>query len=508
MPVACISAYAVVGPTKRNPRRRSSFAIAVDSGVIAATSPTPRGRGRAGGANDHNRSGSRRLESRDGSGVRDRRVDLAAVAHDPGVVEQPQDVGVGELRDGDRVEGGEGRPERRTFAEDRQPGQAGLEGFEAEPLEQTVLVSNRPAPLLIVVVPIERVGQAPGAAGETVVPDDEAAGRLLAHRVGPTSVDARSGAESCSMGSSESSGRRAVERGAGGGRFRGRLRRRARDHRPLQWWPPGQLDPQPSDQVVDLVHRVTTQCLAESHLRQVVRGELTGRHLRSGTVRRDLRHGTAATDDKGDRRTDDRHDHRDPEPRHGRDRIGGAPTPTSAGRAGGTPGPAVARVGLDGVVTAPTLLLGERSFPPGRFAVMAIVNRTPDSFFDAGCDVRPRRGARPARPVVAEGADIVDVGGVKAGTATRSAEEELDRHGSSWRWPATDTRASCSRRHLALGGRDRAVRRRAPTWSTTPGRGTTRRSPRSPLSTASAWSARTPAGCRHARTRTGCTTTT
>ncbi|MDQ1645397.1 MAG: hypothetical protein QOJ50_1581, partial [Cryptosporangiaceae bacterium] len=34
MPVACISAYAVVGPTNRKPRRFSSFAMATDSGVL------------------------------------------------------------------------------------------------------------------------------------------------------------------------------------------------------------------------------------------------------------------------------------------------------------------------------------------------------------------------------------------------------------------------------------------------------------------------------------------
>ena len=55
IPVACINAYAVVGPTKRKPRRRSSLAIAVDSGVVAARSANVRGRGRAAGsgANDH-----------------------------------------------------------------------------------------------------------------------------------------------------------------------------------------------------------------------------------------------------------------------------------------------------------------------------------------------------------------------------------------------------------------------------------------------------------------------
>ena len=46
IPVACISAYAVVGPTNLKPRRLSSLAIAVDSGVTAGTSDRSAGRGR------------------------------------------------------------------------------------------------------------------------------------------------------------------------------------------------------------------------------------------------------------------------------------------------------------------------------------------------------------------------------------------------------------------------------------------------------------------------------
>ncbi|MFT4044159.1 MAG: dihydropteroate synthase [Gordonia sp. (in: high G+C Gram-positive bacteria)] len=56
-----------------------------------------------------------------------------------------------------------------------------------------------------------------------------------------------------------------------------------------------------------------------------------------------------------------------------------------------------------------------RAVPADRALVMAIVNRTPDSFYDRGVafadDAAQARIAR----VVAEGADIVDIGGVKAG---------------------------------------------------------------------------------------------
>jgi dihydropteroate synthase len=46
---------------------------------------------------------------------------------------------------------------------------------------------------------------------------------------------------------------------------------------------------------------------------------------------------------------------------------------------------------------------------------MAIVNRTPDSFFDAGATYAESAALDAVRQAVDEGADIVDIGGVKAG---------------------------------------------------------------------------------------------
>jgi dihydropteroate synthase len=46
---------------------------------------------------------------------------------------------------------------------------------------------------------------------------------------------------------------------------------------------------------------------------------------------------------------------------------------------------------------------------------MAIVNRTPDSFFDRGATFAQDAALRAVERAVAEGADIVDIGGVKAG---------------------------------------------------------------------------------------------
>ena len=138
MPVACISAYAVVGPTKRKPLRFNAFAIAVDSGVTATTSAVVTGAGRSRlGANDHS-SASRPPSS--ATTARRWRWSPAPspVAHDAGVGQQPRDVAVVERRHRGRVEAGEGRPERRPLAQDRDPRQPGLERLEADPLEQRV----------------------------------------------------------------------------------------------------------------------------------------------------------------------------------------------------------------------------------------------------------------------------------------------------------------------------------------------------------------------------------
>jgi len=61
------------------------------------------------------------------------------------------------------------------------------------------------------------------------------------------------------------------------------------------------------------------------------------------------------------------------------------------------------------------LRLGARSFAPRELAVMAIVNRTPDSFFDRGATFAADAALAAVDRAVADGADIVDIGGVKAG---------------------------------------------------------------------------------------------
>jgi dihydropteroate synthase len=59
---------------------------------------------------------------------------------------------------------------------------------------------------------------------------------------------------------------------------------------------------------------------------------------------------------------------------------------------------------------------------------MAIVNRTPDSFFDAGATFALDAAVRASLAAVADGADLVDVGGVPFGRGpVVSVQEELDR---------------------------------------------------------------------------------
>jgi dihydropteroate synthase len=64
---------------------------------------------------------------------------------------------------------------------------------------------------------------------------------------------------------------------------------------------------------------------------------------------------------------------------------------------------------------APMVRFGNQTLPASRAAVMAIVNRTPDSFYDRGATYSDKAAMAAVDRAVDEGADIVDIGGVKAG---------------------------------------------------------------------------------------------
>lgn len=81
--------------------------------------------------------------------------------------------------------------------------------------------------------------------------------------------------------------------------------------------------------------------------------------------------------------------------------------------------------GADG----PRLALRRRTFDLSRrVLVMGIVNATPDSFYDRGATATFEAARRRALEVVSVGADIVDIGGVKAGPGPEvTVGEELAR---------------------------------------------------------------------------------
>lgn len=75
------------------------------------------------------------------------------------------------------------------------------------------------------------------------------------------------------------------------------------------------------------------------------------------------------------------------------------------------------------------LRFGTRAVPADRALVMAIVNRTRDSFYDRGATFAVDAALAAVDRAVDEGADIVDVGGVRAGSQGEvvDVDEELRR---------------------------------------------------------------------------------
>ena len=75
-----------------------------------------------------------------------------------------------------------------------------------------------------------------------------------------------------------------------------------------------------------------------------------------------------------------------------------------------------------------TLRLGRREWPPGSFGIMAVINRTPDSFYDRGATYELAAAIEAADHAVRAGADILDIGGVKAGPGDEvTVAEEIRR---------------------------------------------------------------------------------
>jgi len=74
------------------------------------------------------------------------------------------------------------------------------------------------------------------------------------------------------------------------------------------------------------------------------------------------------------------------------------------------------------------LKLGSHSYADDAVLIMAIVNRTPDSFYDRGSTFAFEAGLERVAQVVGQGAEIVDIGGVKAAPGDEvDADEEIRR---------------------------------------------------------------------------------
>lgn len=72
--------------------------------------------------------------------------------------------------------------------------------------------------------------------------------------------------------------------------------------------------------------------------------------------------------------------------------------------------------------------LGQRTFGDTDLLIMAIINRTPDSFYDKGVNYAEGNALFAVTQALEEGADLIDIGGVKAGPGDDvDAAEEIRR---------------------------------------------------------------------------------
>ena len=107
-------------------------------------------------------------------GVVDGGKDFAAMANDAGIEDEAFDVDFVKLGNFVEVEVGKGGTEVFAFAKDGEPGESGLESFEADFFEEADVVGHSPAPFLVVVSEIFGIVSAPPAAGFAIGAGEEA----------------------------------------------------------------------------------------------------------------------------------------------------------------------------------------------------------------------------------------------------------------------------------------------------------------------------------------------
>ena len=117
---------------------------------------------------------------------------------------------------------------------------------------------------------------------------------------------------------------------------------------------------------------------------------------------------------------------------------------------------------------------GVREPAQDRALVMAIVNRTPDSFYDRGATFADDAAMAKVDAALAEGADIIDIGGVKAGPGPDVDAAEEIRRVVPFVAAVRARHPDASSASTPGGPRSGGTRwPRAPTCSTTPGRAPT-----------------------------------
>jgi dihydropteroate synthase len=154
---------------------------------------------------------------------------------------------------------------------------------------------------------------------------------------------------------------------------------------------------------IDLVHAIAAHAHGEAQLAQISAGQGPGRQVEWRSVGPGRQQGIATTG--GDQRDAGEDGEAEKDEEDGHPPI----VPRSA---------------------TVTLRLGTRTFGDCDLLVMGILNRTPDSFYDRGASYAFDAALDAAARLLAEGADILDVGGVKAGPGDDvDAVEEIRRVG-------------------------------------------------------------------------------
>jgi len=185
----------------------------------------------------------------------------------------------------------------------------------------------------------------------------------------------------------------------------------------------GEFGGQSRDDRIDLIHAVTPSGGVQPQIIDIGGGQLAHGHIhecRWNTVARIIDQpgvGPAIGRQKHDRR-DDRDAEQAEEHNHGHD---GAMTEPGSAAKPVAPGP------VNGPGSAP-LTLGGRSFAADERLIMAIINRTPDSFYDSGATFADDAALAAADAALEAGAHILDIGGVKAGPGVEvDPDEEIAR---------------------------------------------------------------------------------